>query len=251
MEVAEARHVSDALPVPDDDNPIESRQPVDRPEEMVPVAAEEDAPFSRQEADAMAEEDSVASATGVPGPLVWGNEIPCMRQELPDVNGSYVFGKLQGLEVTYTVDNGPSYTTVNSRVYKQIPEDVQPQLFQASQCVKGAGGEPIKIWGWAPFDLQPGPVSLWRVLMVAEIEDQILLSEDILRRDPEGPMDILNTEKVMMFKGLWISLHMVGELKQKIKVLAVNMLVLPRMTEQIVDGYLDWSEEDEGLNNAC
>ena len=105
--------------------------------------------------------------------------------------------------------------------------------------------------GTGPFDLQLGPVSLKRVLMVAEIEDQILLGDDILRRDPEGPMDILNMEEVMVFKGLWIPLHTVGEQEQKIKVLAVNMLVLPGMTEQIVDGYLDQSKEDEGLNNAC
>ena len=144
----------------------------------------------------------------------WGVMEPqCMRWELPDVNGSYVFGKRQGLEVTYTVDNGTSDTIVNPRVYKRIPEDVQPQLFQASWWVKGAGGEPIKIWQQTPFDLQLGPVSLQRVLMVAEIEDQVLLGDDILRRDPEGPMDILNTEKVMVFKGLQIPLHMVEEQK--------------------------------------
>ena len=45
-------------------------------------------------------------------------------------------------------------------------------------------------------------MSLWRVLMVAEIEDQIFLSDDILRRDPEGPVDILNPKKMMVFKGL-------------------------------------------------
>ena len=72
-----------------------------------------------------------------------------------------------------------------------------------------ARGEPIKIWGWAPFDLQLGPVSLWRVLMVAGIEDEILLRDDILRRDPEGPMDILNTEKVMCsrdsgYQSIWL-----------------------------------------------
>ena len=67
--------------------------------------------------------------------------------------------------------------------------------------------------GWAPFDLQLGPMSLQRVLMVAEIEEEILLRDDILRRDPEGPMDILNTEKVMVFKGLRIPLHTVGEQK--------------------------------------
>ena len=81
--------------------------------------------------------------------------------------------------------------------------------------------------------------------MAAAVEDQILLGDDILRRDPGGPMDILNTEKVMVFNELWKPLHTAGEQKLKIKVLAVNTLVLPGMTEQIVDGYLDWSEQDE------
>ena len=86
--------------------------------------------------------------------------------------------------------------------------------------------------------------------MVAEIEDHILLNDDILRRDPEGPMDILTTEKVMVFKGIQIPLHTVGEQKQKIMVLAVNTLVLPGMTEQIVDGYLDQSKEHEGAEQC-
>ena len=79
MEVAEARPESDALPVLDDDKPIESKQLVDRPEEMVPMAAEVDAPFSCQEADTLVEEGSAASATGVPGPMMGGNGTPCMR----------------------------------------------------------------------------------------------------------------------------------------------------------------------------
>ena len=57
----------------------------------------------------------------------------------------------RALEVTYTVDNGMSDTIVNPRVYKRIPEDVWPQLFQAGWWVKGARGEPIKIWGCTPF----------------------------------------------------------------------------------------------------
>ena len=59
-------------------------------------------------------------------------------------------------------------------------------------------GEPIKMWGQAPFDLHLGPVSLQRVM--AEVEDEILLRDDILRRDPEGPRYILNTEKVMVLQ---------------------------------------------------
>ena len=59
----------------------------------------------------------------------------------------------------------------------------------------------MKIWGKAPFDLQLWPVSMLRMLTVAEIEDQILLGDAILRRDPEEPMDVLNMEKVMVFRG--------------------------------------------------
>ena len=54
--------------------------------------------------------------------------------------------------------------------------------------------------------------------MVAEIEDEILLGDDILRRDQEGPMDILNTERLMVFRGVQISLHTVSEPKWQIKV---------------------------------
>ena len=54
-------------------------------------------------------------------------------------------------------------------------------------------------------------------------------------------MDIVNSEKVMIFKGEQIPLHTVCEPKHKIKVLAVNTMVIPGMTEKIVDGYLDWS----------
>ena len=143
------------------------------------------------------------------------------------------------------MDNGTSDTIINPQVYKRILEDIWPKLFQAGWWVKGDEGEPIKIWGQAPFDIQLSTMNLWRALMVAEIEDQILLSDDILKRDPGGPMDIWNTEKVMVFNGLWIPLHTVGKQKQKIKVLAVNTSVLPGMTEQIVDGYLDQFEEDE------
>ena len=74
--------------------------------------------------------------------------------------------------------------------------------------------------------------------MVTKIKDDVLLGDDILRRDPEGPVDILNSEKVMIFKGEWIPLHTVGEPKCKIRVLAVNTMVIPGMTEKIFNGYL-------------
>ena len=112
MEVAEARPECNALPV-HDDNSIGSRQPEDVHDEMVHRAAEVAAPIRCQEADAMAEDRMAASVTEVPDPVMGGEGTSCMRQELPDVIGSYVLGELQGLQVTCTVDNGASDTIVN------------------------------------------------------------------------------------------------------------------------------------------
>ena len=58
--------------------------------------------------------------------------------------------------------------------------------------------------------------------MITKIKDEALLGDDILRRDTEVPMDILKSEKVMMFKGEQKPLHTMGEPKCKIKVLAVT-----------------------------
>ena len=100
-----------------------------------------------QEADAILEACAAENVMEVTDPVMGGDETSHMRWEMPGVNGSYVFGELQGLEVTYTEDSGASDTIVNPQVFKRIPEDVQPKLFQAGWWVKGAGGEPIKIWG--------------------------------------------------------------------------------------------------------
>ena len=86
--------------------------------------------------------------------------------------------------------------------------------------------------------------------MITEIKDKVLLGNDILRRYPEGPMDMLNSEKMMIFKNEQIPLHTVGEPKCKIKVLAVNTMVIPGMTEKIVDGNLDWSKENEWVEQC-
>ena len=61
----------------------------------------------------MLEDCAAENIMEVSDQVMGGNETSCMRQEVPDFNGSYVFDELQGLEVTYTVDNGASDTIVN------------------------------------------------------------------------------------------------------------------------------------------
>ena len=159
---------------------------------------------------------------------------------MPGVNGCYIDGKLCGLKVFLTVDGGATETMVSSRIYKQIPREKRPELSSRIEgTATGAGGAPIQIWGMGKFQVQLGPITLTREMAVAEITDDVLLGDDILRRDPEGPMDIVNSEKVLKFKGIRIPLETVGLLKRSLRVTCIGNEVIPGMSEKLIEGFLE------------
>ena len=146
------------------------------------------------------------------------------RRKLPKFYGTYVDGSLNGLEVTYAVDGAATDTLIVPWIYEQLPEDVRPKLQpDTTSRTSGAGGGQIQILGKANFEIQLGPIKLVREARVAEIKGEILLGDDIIQRDPEGPMDIINSREVIIFKGHKIPLLTVGHLK---RVVAVNRCIV-------------------------
>ena len=166
------------------------------------------------------------------------------ERKLPKFCGVYINGLLNGLEVTYTVDGAATDTLIASWIYEQLPEDVRPKLQpETGSMTSGAGGGPIQILGKAKFELQLGPEKLIREVRVAEIKDEILLGDDIIRRDPEGPMDIINSQKVIKFKGREIPMVTVGLPKRALRVSTIDEEVIPGMTEKIVDVFIKRPDE--------
>ena len=112
--------------------------------------SEESTPLSCQEADAIIEDmesqEPIICECAEGDVSVW--------RQVQAVHENYVLGELQGLDVAFTVDSGASDTIVSPRVYQRIREDVCPRLFQGGRSIEGAGGESIRIWGQAAFDLQ-------------------------------------------------------------------------------------------------
>ncbi len=86
-------------------------------------------------------------------------------------------------------------------------------------------------------------MKLRRLLTVAEIKDQVLLGDDILRLDKEGPADIFNSETVVVFKGHRIPMHTVGEKKRLIQLVTVNTITIPGLSKKIIEGLLDRGSE--------
>ena len=179
-------------------------------------------------------DDVVARRVGARDPInkaaEAGKEKAEKRRRLPHANGIYICGKLQGLGVTYTVDGGATDTLVAARVYKQIPESVRPKLqpgTAGSASGPGTGNGSFRIWGTTMFELQLGPVKLQRELGVADIKDDVLLGDNILLRDPEGPMDIMNSQNIVTFRGQEIPLEPVGLPKRALRLTTIDDEVIP------------------------
>ena len=163
---------------------------------------------------------------------------------MPKFYGVYVNGLLNGLEVTYTIDRAATDTLIASWLYEQLPDDIRPKLQpDAKSETSGAGGGQIRILSKANFEIQLGPIKLIREARVMEITDEILLGDDLIRRDPEGPMDIINSKKLIEFKGHEIPMVTVGLPKRALRVSTIDDEVIPGMTEKIIDVFINRPDE--------
>ena len=169
---------------------------------------------------------------------------------IPKCNGSYVDGALNGLKVTYSVDPGAGETMISEKLFNKLPKDRRPEFISGQDYNKNADGSPLKVVGRALFQLQLGPVTLERVCAVGGNEDAILLGDDILRLDPEGPMDVLNSEKVIRFGEYRIPMWGIGRVKRAIRVVNLDIVEIPGMTEQIVEGFVHRDEEDKSAERC-
>jgi len=164
-----------------------------------------------------------------------------IRRGLPKYDGVYVDGRLCGVEVTMTVDTGATSTLIANRVYQEIPEEMRPRLWQrhSRKKVTDADGRPLKYHGRAVFEMGVGPLEMKMVLIVADIEDDVLLGGDILQRDPSGPADILLSKNEMILKGVTIPLTQIGVPKRSRKAYAADDYIIPAMSEAVIDVHVD------------
>jgi hypothetical protein len=117
------------------------------------------------------------------------------NRRLPDTDGIYIEGKINGTDVHFTADTGASTSILSYKLYKEIPEDNKPMLAGTS-ALKGAGGSLIPVYGNGIFELELGPVKLTRNLLVADIEDDVLLGIDILMDEKKEEL-IFYSQKVL------------------------------------------------------
>jgi len=164
-------------------------------------------------------------------------------RKVPKYEGVYISGTVQGVEATFTVDTGANCTQISRNLFEKIPVCDRPRLWQKRRSLKNADGCPLKHYGRAVFKITLGNVEFEKVLTVSNVEDEVLLGDDILRRDPYGPADILQSKSELHFRGMVIPLINVGKVHCIRKAYAADHFVIDGMCEAIIDVLVDRDED--------
>ena len=172
---------------------------------------------------------------------------PSIRREIPKSDGLYVEGWINGEEVIITIDTGAESTLMRHDVYSRLKGSRRPDLVKAVPPV-GPDGSPMKHYGQAIFSIEMGPLVLERKVTVVDMYDEILLGADILLKEPEGVVDILGSQNVMVLKNEVISLVTIGSSKTR-KVRSADHYVIPAMSEVVVEALVDVGMESSGAHD--
>ncbi|CAC5410305.1 Retrovirus-related Pol polyprotein from transposon opus,Retrovirus-related Pol polyprotein from transposon 17.6 [Mytilus coruscus] len=151
-----------------------------------------------------------------------------VKDETPQSNKLDIIGRQV---VRCDADTGAARTVISTRIFKQIPQSDRPKL-EKSNKLASANGQPLVEKGKAVFNLELGNLSLAKELVVAEIEDEVLLGLDILMKGKMGPADIKLTEGVILLNGVTIPCIQIGQPEPV------------RKSEILIDVFVDKTEND-------
>jgi hypothetical protein len=127
-------------------------------------------------------------------------DVCVISTRLPEVDGVYIEGSVNVLDVHVTMDTGASNMILSYKVYEQLEEENRPQL-QGKSRLQGADGFIIQVYGDGVFNLQLGSLIFHKSLLVATIQDEVLLGIDILQNSGDGQADILLSQGLIRFNG--------------------------------------------------
>ena len=171
-----------------------------------------------------------------------------VKRGIPKSDGVYVNGYVHGIEVIMTIDTGAERTIISEQVYKKINLSERPRLSEKVNLTH-AGGAPLQDFGKCQLEVQLGPLKLMKEVIVAKIEDQVLIGMDILMGTQGKSADVLLSQSKIIIDGVEIPCRQVvsGRLRS---VRAADNYTIPGLSERIIDVWVERWESD-GRINTC
>ena len=157
--------------------------------------------------------------------------------------GIYINGKINGVKVVITVDTGAARTVLSRNAYLKIKEEVRPPLVESSSLI-GADGHPLEELGTANFNVELGNYKFEKELVVAQIDDDVLLGLDILMVGKMGPAEIKLADRNLILNGEVIPFKFSRSFNKVRNVVAADDAVIPACSELILDVYVEKTDLD-------
>ena len=160
----------------------------------------------------------------------------------------YVEGNIRGVNGIFTIVTGASRTVISETVYNKISATKRPPLTKSSTLI-GADGRPLVELSTAEFSIQLGTVSFEKELVVAQIDDEVLLGLEKWMMDDRGPTEINLVNKLFTWNGENIPCKVVKDLRRMRIVNVVDDCTVPALSAVVLDVYVEIDQID-GLCSA-
>ena len=147
------------------------------------------------------------------------------------------------------MDTGAEKTVVSKKVFDKINKDYQPNLVKRGKLMH-AGGQAMTVYGRCKVNMILDQVNLYSEVVIAEINDEVLLGMDILKGKDGKLADIILSQSKIILNGQEISCrHFPQTCNRKVK--AAEDYQIQGHTEQVIDAFVERCENDDGLLNSA
>ena len=144
----------------------------------------------------------------------------------PAFDGLNACGSVEGQEALFTIDTGATSSILSSSIYHSLPADERPTLHTAKDtiCTDGHKMTPL---GTGAFHVILRPFIWEQEMLVAHIEDKVLLGADVLLAREGGPVDLILSQGFMMIDDVQIPVEQVCAAAQQRRVVAADHHTIP------------------------
>ena len=147
------------------------------------------------------------------------------------------------------MDTGAEKTVVSKKVFDKINKDHQPNLVKRGKLMH-AGGQAMTVYGRCKVNMILDQVNLYSEVVIAEINDEVLLGMDILKGKNGKPADIILSQSKIILNGQEISCRYFPQTCNR-KMKAAEDYQIQGHTEQVIDAFVERCENDDGLLNSA
>ena len=158
-------------------------------------------------------------------------------------------GQLTGSRSTLWWTQAPKKNVVSKKVFDKIYQDDQPKLVKRGKLMHAGVSQAMTVYGRCKVNIVLDQVKLHNEVVIADLNDEVLLGMDIPKGMDGKPADIILSQNKIILNGQEINCQSYPQICNR-GVRAAENYQIQGHTEQIIDTFVERYECDDGLLNS-